>query len=56
MKSKIATIERRYQANKEREREVIENIADMITNKEFQEQLKHSSESEIESKVQIFLS
>lgn len=55
MKSKINTIERRNQNNKEREREVIESIADMITNKEFQEQLKHSSESEIENKVQSFL-
>ena len=55
MKSKIATIERRYKNNKEREREVLENIADMLVNKDFQEELKHSDVAEIESKVQAFL-
>jgi predicted kinase len=55
MKSKVDTIERGYIRNKEREREVLVDIADMLTNKEFQEQLKHSSETEIESKVQAFL-
>ena len=55
MKSKINTIERRYQKNKEREIEVLENIADMLVNKQFQEELKHSDVPEIESKVQAFL-
>ena len=55
MKSKINTIENRYQKNKEREREVLEAIANMITSKEFQEQLKHSDIPEIEKKVQAFL-
>lgn len=55
MKSKINTIERRYEKNKERELEVIENIADMLVNREFQEELKHSDVPEIESKVQAFL-
>ena len=55
MKSKINTIEKRYVRNKEREREVLENIADMLVNKDFQEELKHSDVAEIESKVQAFL-
>ena len=55
MKKKVDTIERGYIRNKEREREVLVDIADMLTNSEFQEQLKHSSEREIEAKVQKFL-
>ena len=55
MKSKINTIENRNNKNKEREREVLETIASMLTNQEFQEQLKHSDIPEIESKVQAFL-
>ena len=55
MKKKVDTIERGYTRNKEREREVLVNIADMLTNSEFQQQLKHSSEREIEVKVQKFL-
>ena len=55
MKSKINTIEKRNVRNKEREREVLENIADMLVNKQFQEELKHSDVPEIESKVQSFL-
>jgi len=55
MKSKIATIERGYVRNKEREREVLTNIADMLTDKQFQEQLKHSDIPEIENRVQAFL-
>ena len=55
MKKKVDTIERGYIRNKEREKEVLVNIADMLTNSEFQQQLKHSSEKEIEVKVQKFL-
>jgi predicted kinase len=55
MKSKINTIERNYSRNKEREREVIVNIADMLVNKEFQEELKHSDLPQIDKKVQAFL-
>ena len=55
MKKKVDTIERGYIRNKEREKEVLVNIADMLTNSEFQQQLKHSSEREIEVKVQKFL-
>ena len=55
MKKKVDTIERGYIRNKEREKEVFVNIADMLTNSEFQQQLKHSSEREIEVKVQKFL-
>jgi len=55
MKSKVATIERGYLRNKERERDVITNIADMLVNKEFQEELKHSDVAEIDKKVQKFL-
>ena len=55
MKSKVATIERKYISNKERERDVITNIADMLVNKEFQEELKHSDVAEIDKKVQKFL-
>ena len=55
MKKKVDTIERGYIRNKEREKEVLVDIADMLTNSEFQQQLKHSSEREIEVKVQKFL-
>jgi predicted kinase len=55
MKSKVATIERKYINNKERERDVITNIADMLVNKEFQEELKHSDVADIDKKVQKFL-
>ena len=55
MKKKVASIERTKENNKKREIEVLSNIATMILDREFQEQLKHSSESEIESKVQNFL-
>jgi predicted kinase len=55
MKSKVATIERKYISNKERERDVITNIADMLVNKEFQEELKHSDVADIDKKVQKFL-
>ena len=55
MRSKIATIEKRYKNNKERERQVLIDIADMLVDKEFQEELKHSDVPEIESKVQAFL-
>ena len=55
MKSKINTIETRVEKNKEREREVLEAIASMLTNKEFQDQLKHSDVGEIENRVQAFL-
>ena len=55
MKSKVDTIERGYARNKEREREVLENIASMIVNKEFQEELKHADVAEIDKKVQGFL-
>ena len=55
MKSKIATIERGYERNKEREKEVLTNIADMLTDEQFQEQLKHSDIPDIGKKVQAFL-
>lgn len=55
MKSKIDTIERRVVKNREREIEVLENIASMLVNKEFQEELKHSDIPQIETKVQAFL-
>ena len=55
MRSKIATIEKRYKHNKERERQVLIDIADMLVDREFQEELKHSDVPEIESKVQAFL-
>ena len=55
MRSKIATIEKRYKNNKERERQVLIDIADMLVDKEFQEELKHSDVPEIDSKVQAFL-
>lgn len=56
MRSKIATIERRYKNNKEKERQVLIDVADMLVDREFQEELKHSDVAEIESKVQAFLS
>ena len=55
MRSKIATIEKRYKNNKERERQVLIDIADMLVDEKFQEELKHSDVPEIESKVQAFL-
>ena len=55
MRSKIATIERRYKNNKEKERQVLIDVADMLVDREFQEELKHSDVAEIESKVQSFL-
>jgi len=55
MRSKIATIERRYNSNKERERQVLTDIADMLVDREFQEELKHSDVAEIDKKVQEFL-
>ena len=55
MKKKVDTIERGYIRNKEREKEVLVNIADMLTNSEFQQQLKHSDVAEIDKKVQTFL-
>jgi len=55
MRSKIATIERRYNSNKERERQVLVDIADMLVDREFQEELKHSDVAEIDKKVQAFL-
>jgi len=55
MRSKIATIERRYNSNKERERQVLTDIADMLVDREFQEELKHSDVAEIDKKVQAFL-
>ncbi len=55
MRSKIATIEKRYKNNKVRERQVLTDIADMLVDREFQEELKHSDIPEIESKVQAFL-
>ena len=55
MKKKVDTIERGYIRNKEREKEVLVNIASMLTDKEFQDQLKHSDVAEIDRKVQTFL-
>ena len=55
MKKKVDTIERGYIRNKEREKEVLVNIASMLTDKEFQDQLKHSDVAEIDKKVQTFL-
>lgn len=55
MKSKINTIQNRDARNKEREIEVLQNIASMIVNKEFQEELKHADVAEIDKKVQAFL-
>lgn len=55
MKNKVSTIERKYTNNKEREREVITDIASMLVDKNFQEELKHSDVAEIDKKVQAFL-
>ena len=41
--------------NKEKERQVLIDVADMLVDREFQEELKHSDVAEIESKVQSFL-
>jgi predicted RecB family endonuclease len=55
MKKKVASITSVRQKAEEKNKEVLDNIADMIHNAKFTEQLKGSTVAEIDQKVQNFL-
>lgn len=55
MKSKINTIQNRNVRDKDKAKEVLNDIAGMVVDKKFQEELKHSDVAEIDKKVQAFL-
>jgi len=55
MKSKITTIQNRNVRDKDKAKEVLNDIAGMVVDKKFQEELKHSDVAEIDKKVQAFL-
>lgn len=55
LKDEVKKYRESSKKRKQKADEVLDNIVDMIYNPTFQEKLKHSSESEINSKVQAFL-
>lgn len=55
MKSKINTIQNRNVRDKDKAKAVLNDIAGMVVDKKFQEELKHSDVAEIDKKVQAFL-
>ena len=56
MKKKVSSITSVRQKADEKNKEVLDNIADMIHNAKFTEQLKGSTVAEIDQRVQNFLS